>query len=299
LPNYKQELHFMKSIKNVFGIISLSAGIILVGQTTSSLGVSATVLVGSGGLRFVPATTDIPVNGSVIWSWAGSDHSTTSGTPPGTPNGLWDSGVNNVPHSFTNTFTTAGTFPYYCSIHFGEGMVGNIIVTNPAVPPVVTITNPASGIVLSAPASLNLAASASVASGSITSVQFFQGTTSLGNLASPPFSVPVNNLPAADYTFSAVATADSGLTATNSISVNVINASPLVLGAPVALTPGQFGFSYSSDIGLTYVVQVAINLASGWTSIDTNTATTNPTVFVDPNASSANSFYRVLRLPNP
>ncbi len=257
------------------------------------------MLVGSGGLVFVPATTDIPVNGSVIWSWAGTFHSTTSGTPPGTPNGLWDSTVNNAPHSFTRTFTTAGTFPYYCSIHFSEGMVGSIIVTNPAVPPVVTITNPASGAILSAPASLNLAASASVASGSITSVQFFQGATSLGNVAAPPFSLPVNNLPAADYTFSAVATADSGLTATNSISVNVINASPLVLGAPVALTPGQFGFSYSSDIGLTYVVQVAINLASGWTSIDTNTATTNPTVFVDPNASSASSFYRVLRLPNP
>jgi plastocyanin len=289
----------MKSIKNVFGIISLSAGIILFGQTTSSLGATATVLVGSGGLRFVPATANILVNDSVIWSWAGSDHSTTSGTPPGTANGLWNSGVFSAPHSFTNTFTTAGSFPYYCSIHFGEGMVGNIIVNNPAVPPVVTITNPASGIVLSAPASLNLAASASVASGSITSVQFFQGTTSLGSLAAPPFSVLVNNLPAADYTFSAVATADSGLTATNSISVNVINASPLVLAAPVVSTPGNFGFSYSSDVGLTYVVQVSVNISSGWTAIDTNTATSNPTVFVDPNASSASSFYRVFRLPNP
>jgi len=290
----------MKSIKNVFGIISLSVGIILFGQTTSSLGATATVVVGSGGaLIFAPATTSIQVNDSVTWSWAGNFHSTTSGTPPGTANGLWDSGVNDVPHSFTRQFTTAGTFPYFCSIHFGEGMVGSIIVSSPAVPPDVTITNPASGTVLSAPASLNLAASASVASGSITSVQFFQGTTSLGSLAAPPFSLAVNNLPAAAYTFSAVATANSGLTATNSISVNVIDASPLILAAPVVSTPGHFGFSYSSDVGLTYVVQVSSNLASGWTSIDTNTATTNPTVFVDPNASSASSFYRVLRLPNP
>ncbi|HWY29984.1 MAG TPA: Ig-like domain-containing protein [Candidatus Acidoferrum sp.] len=289
----------MKSIKNVFGIISLSFGIILFGQTTSSPGATATVLVGSGGLRFVPATTNILVNDSVTWSWAGSFHSTTSGTPPGTPNGLWDSGVNNAPHSFSLTFANAGTFPYYCSIHFGSGMVGSIIVSSPAVPPDVTITNPASGTVLSAPASLNLAASASVASGSITSVQFFQGTTSLGSLASPPFSVPVNNLSAAAYTFSAVATANSGLTATNSISVNVIDASPLVLAAPMVSPPGHFGFSYSSDPGLTYVVQVSANLASDWTSIDTNTATANPTVFVDPNTSSASSFYRVLRLPNP
>jgi len=127
-------MHFMKSIKNVFGIIGLSIVTMLFAQTTSTHGASVTVLVGSGGLRFVPATANIPVNDSVIWSWAGSFHSSTSGTPPGTPNGLWDSGVNNLPHSFTNTFTTAGNFPYFCSIHFGSGMVGNIIVTNPAVP---------------------------------------------------------------------------------------------------------------------------------------------------------------------
>lgn len=75
----------------MFRIINLSVGIILFGQTASSLGVSATVVVGSGGFKFVPATTDIPVNGSVIWSWAGSGHSATSGTPTGTPGKLWTS----------------------------------------------------------------------------------------------------------------------------------------------------------------------------------------------------------------
>ena len=289
----------MKAIKNVVGIISLIIGIMLFGQPTAALGVSTTVLVGSGGLVFVPATASIPVNGSVIWSWAGNFHSTTSGTPPGTANGLWDSGVNNAPHSFTNTFTSAGTFPYFCSIHFSEGMVGSIIVSNSAVPPVVTITNPASGTVLSAPASLALAASASVSSGSITNVQFFQGATSLGNLAAPPFSVTVNALPAADYNFSAVATADSGLTATNSISVSVITPSPLIISSPSRSQVGQFQFSYSSDAGLTYVVQVSTSLSSDWTSIATNTATASSTGFTDPNATSATSFYRVLRLPNP
>jgi plastocyanin len=289
----------MKAIKNVFGIINLVIGIMLFGQPTSTLGQSATVLVGSGGLRFVPATTNIPVNGSVIWSWAGNFHSSTSGSPPGTPNGLWDSHVNNAPHSFTNTFTSAGTFPYYCSIHFGSGMVGSIIVNSAAAPPSVTITNPASGTVLSAPASLTLAASASVASGSITNVQFFQGAASLGNLTAPPFSVQVNNLPAADYTFSAVATADSGLTATNSISVTVINPTPLIISSPSLPNAGHFQFTYSSDAGLTYVVQVSTDLLSDWTSIATNTATANPTSFTDPNATSATSYYRVLRLPNP
>jgi len=289
----------MKAIRKIFGLIGLSIGAVLFTQSNSALGQSVTVLVGSGGLKFFPATASIPVNGSVIWSWSGSDHSTTSGTPPGTPNGLWNSGVNNSPHSFTNTFNSSGTFPYYCSIHFGEGMVGNIIVTNSAVPPVVTITNPASGTVLSAPASLKLTASANVASGNVTNVEFLQGASSLGNVAAAPFSVQVNNLTAGAYTSSAIATADSGLTATNSVSVSVINASPLILTSPTVSAPAQFTFKFSSDVGLTYVVQVSTNLSIGWTSIATNTAITDPTVFTAPNGASAGSFYQVFRLPNP
>ncbi len=291
----------MKAIKKLFGRPAVAATAALLAGATSAISVSVTVLVGngSGGLVFVPATSTIPVNGSVIWSWAGNFHSTTSGSPPGTPNHLWDSGVNNPPHSFTNTFNSAGNFPYYCSIHYGLGMVGNILVTNAAVPPLVTITNPASGTVLSAPASVNLAASASVASGSVANVQFFEGSIPLASVTAPPFAVPVANLAAATYTFTAVATADSGLTATNAISVNVINASPLIISAPGGATPGHFGFSYSSDPGLKYAVQVSTNLNSGWTAIATNTASANPTGFVDANAHSASSFYRVRRLPNP
>jgi plastocyanin len=292
----------MKSTKNLFRLISLTAGVASFLTAISSFAGSITVTVGTGGaLVFTPSTATVPVNTSVIWSWSGSPHSTTSGNS-GTPNGLWDSGVHNPPNSFTNTFNSAGTFPYYCSIHFREGMLGTIIVTNaavPPVPPVVTITSPTSGAVLSAPASLTLAASASVSSGNITNVQFFQGANSLGSVASAPYSLAVNNLSAAAYTFSAVATADSGLTATNSVSVSVINPSALSISSPVFSAPRQFQFTYASDIGLTYVVQVSTNFASGWTSITTNTATANPTIFTDSNAASADAFYQVLRLPNP
>jgi plastocyanin len=292
----------MKSTKNLFGLIGLTAGVAAFLTAIPSFAGSITVTVGTGGaLVFTPSTATVPVNTSVIWSWSGNFHSTTSGNS-GTPNGLWDSGVHNPPNFFTNTFNSAGTFPYYCSIHFSEGMLGKIIVTNaavPPVPPIVTITSPTSGVVLSAPASLTLAADASVTNGNITRVQFFQGANSLGSVAAPPYTLAVNNLSAAAYTFSAVATADSGLTATNSVSVSVINPSPLSISSPVFSAPRQFQFTYASDIGLTYVVQVSTNFASGWTSIDTNTATANPTTFTDSNAASADAFYQVLRLPNP
>jgi hypothetical protein len=180
-------------------------------------------------------------------------------------------------------------------------MVASIVVTNltaPNVPPTVTVTNPASGITLSAPASLTLMASAADSDGSITNVQFLQGTTSLGNVATAPFSIAVNDLAAADYKFSAIASDNVGLTATNSITIHVINASSVAVTAPALVSAGHFQFSYSANIGLTYVVQISTNLLV-WNPINTNKTTVNPTIFTDPNASNGDSFYRIGRLPNP
>ena len=96
---------------------------------------------------FVPASTNINVNDTVIWTWAGNFHSSTSGAND-TPDGLWDSGVFNPPHTFSRTFTSAGDFPYYCSVHL---FTGDITVQAASVPPSVTLTNPVSGAVFAAP----------------------------------------------------------------------------------------------------------------------------------------------------
>ena len=87
------------------------------------------------------------------------------------------------------------------------------------------ITNPANGAVFTAPASFTLAASASDSDGSVTQVQFFQATTSLGVDTTSPYSVSVSGLVAGSYTFSAVATDNAGAKSTNSISLTV-NALP-------------------------------------------------------------------------
>jgi plastocyanin len=87
------------------------------------------VQVGQGGLKFVPASVSIHVGDTVQWTWAASGHSSTSGTP-GNPDGNWDSGIQNLGFVFSHTFTTAGTFPYYCTPHGGCcGMVGTVTVT--------------------------------------------------------------------------------------------------------------------------------------------------------------------------
>ena len=82
----------------------------------SSRAATIPVQVGAGGLKFTPQNVTIHVGDTVQWTWAGSGHSSTSGTP-GNPDGLWDSGVQNSGFVFSHTFTTAGTFNYFCSPH--------------------------------------------------------------------------------------------------------------------------------------------------------------------------------------
>jgi plastocyanin len=89
------------------------------------------VQVGAGGLKFTPQNVTINVGDTVQWTWAASGHSSTSGTP-GNPDGLWDSGVQNIGFVFSHTFTTAGTFNYFCTPHGGCcGMIGSVTVTAP------------------------------------------------------------------------------------------------------------------------------------------------------------------------
>jgi len=87
------------------------------------------VQVGQGGLKFVPQNVTINVGDSVEWTWVGAiAHSTTSGTP-GSPDGMWDSGLHIEPFTFSVTFTTVGTFSYFCTAHgLCCGMIGSVTV---------------------------------------------------------------------------------------------------------------------------------------------------------------------------
>ncbi len=96
------------------------------------------VQVGAGGLKFTPQNVTINVGDTVQWVWAANGHSTTSGTP-GSPDGIWDSGLQNNGFTFSQTFTGAGSFNYFCSPHGSCcGMIGSVSVT--AVSDTVTIT---------------------------------------------------------------------------------------------------------------------------------------------------------------
>lgn len=274
----------------------VAAALFCAAVVQTSFGASTTVLVGSGGDVFTPSTVSISVNDSVIWNWQGPFHSTTRTN--NSPSGLWDSGVNSNPHFFTNTFSSAGNYAYFCSVHVNIGMTGLVQVASAALPPSVTITNPVNGAVFAAPANVTIQAAVSAGSTAVTNVQFLTNNVVLANEKSGPFSATANSLAAGDYTLSAIAQDSSGLSATNSVGISVVTPVTVTLTNASKLSGSDFEFSYSANIGLSYVVQRSSDFST-WVSLATNTAGSDPAIFDDPNATNDFDFYRVGRLPNP
>jgi hypothetical protein len=99
-----------------------------------------------------------------------------------------------------------------------------------------------------------------------------------------------------DSSFAAVATA-AGIYPTSAV-VHITVVSPVAVFLSGAQLSGwQFSFNCTADPGLTYVVQSSTDLVN-WTSLQTNVATGNPVLFLDPINSTGAGFYRIGRLPN-
>jgi plastocyanin/uncharacterized protein YggT (Ycf19 family) len=112
-------------------VLVVATAVSLIGYPKATSATTVDVTVGpNGNLVFSPSSVTIGPGDQVRWTWGSSGHSTTSGSP-GLPNGIWDSGIRNQGASFTRTFNSAGTFPYYCTPHGGCcNMVGTVTVVN-------------------------------------------------------------------------------------------------------------------------------------------------------------------------
>ena len=256
---------------------------------------AATTNVSFSNFAFNPVVITVNVGDTIIWTDAGGFH-TVTGT--GTEPLCGGSSFSAVGQTCVHTFTTAGSFPYQCNFHGASfGMTGLVNVASVAVPPTVSITNPAGGTVFAAPANVSIKASASSSSGSVTNVTFFANASSLGSVTAPPFNFIASNLSAGSYALTAVASA-GGLAAT-SAAVNISAVTPLAVSnsAPI-ITNGHFTFKYTANPGLSYVVQNSSNL-SNWVPLSTNVAATTPVPFSDTFFSNSLRFYRVGRVPNP
>ncbi len=103
-------------------------------STTPSPGATTHIVKMTGDYEFVPSSLTIKQGDSVKWVLIKGNHEIASGTViegpdgrEGVPDGLWDSGKM-ASGSFTYTFNSTGTFPYYCDSHVDVGMIGTITV---------------------------------------------------------------------------------------------------------------------------------------------------------------------------
>jgi hypothetical protein len=125
-------------------------------------------------------------------------------------------------------------------------------------PPTVSLTSPANGATFTAPASITLTASASDSGGTVSKVDFYQGTTLLATDASAPYTFTWNNVAAGSYSLTAKATDNSGATTTSSAANITVSGSGITVsgsGGPVTWVDQDIGSvglagsaSYSSGV---------------------------------------------------
>jgi plastocyanin len=80
-----------------------------------------------GNNRFEPANVTIPVGTTVTWNWVGGIHNVM---PTGSPAFTGSGNPVSAPHTFSQTFSSPGTYVYFCVVHGSPagGMRGTIVV---------------------------------------------------------------------------------------------------------------------------------------------------------------------------
>jgi GH18 family chitinase len=161
------------------------------------------------------------------------------------------------PYTFSWTNVAAGTYTLTTKATDNQGAVTtsaaiSITVntsTNPA--PTTSITSPANGATFTAPATVNIAANAADTSpGTVSKVDFYNGSTLLGTDTSSPYTFSWTNVSAGTYTLTTKATDNQGAVGTSaaiSITVNgSTNAAPTT-----SITSPANGATFTAPASIT------------------------------------------------
>lgn len=136
-------------------------------------------------------------------------------------------------------------------------------------PPQVSISSPANHTTYSAPANVTINANATD-DGSISKVEFFQGSVKLGEDSSSPYSFDWNNIVAGTYSITAKAIDNSGLTTTSAAITITVNATTLTA------LPLDFINTSSYTDNQIYVAIVGQDLAGAYVWVDLKTGNQIP-----------------------
>jgi len=286
----------MNMIKNwclsrVFPLGKLAVALTLV-LGVNSAG-AATNLVRMVNFAFQPQFLTNRPGDTVIWTNTvlTTLHNTTSS------NGLWQSTNFTAPWTFSFTFTNAGTYGYFCSLHLALGMTGIIFTEGPPnKPPTVAITDPTNNAAFVAPATITLQATASDSDGTVTNVQFFRGTNLLGSASVSPFELVLNSLTSRTYNFTAHAFDNLGAASTSAVvSVRVID---LRFDTNLVSTGADIPVTLEVTPALSYAIESSADLAA-WTVLTNFTAATNTFSFSSPKSGVLQRFFRARLTSGP
>lgn len=107
--------------------------------------------------KWEPANVTIPVGGTVTFKViAGGPHPVKSGTPPN-GDAAFDASACGIPKMTANgssckvTFKKAGSYPFFCQVHFASGMTGTITVGSGGSAPASTAAGSGGTPVVTAP----------------------------------------------------------------------------------------------------------------------------------------------------
>ncbi|MEV4803870.1 glycoside hydrolase family 48 protein [Nonomuraea sp. NPDC049421] len=161
-------------------------------------------------------------------------------------NGTW-TGSNPSPETFSVNGVTCG----------GTGSA-----------PSVALTSPTAGQTFTAPATVPIAATASDSDGTVTKVDFYQGSTLLGTDTSSPYSYSWANVAAGSYSITARATDNSGQVTTSSpVGITVSpNSGPALVVSPTTVSvpeTGEATFGVRLSQAPSSSVTVSVARASG------------------------------------
>jgi plastocyanin len=269
----------------------LAIGILLSAGITNVSGVTNIVQIGN--YFFNPTNITISPGDYIRWTNTVplNQHDTTR-----TGSNSWASPLFSGATTFLLRFTNVGNFPYYCNQHVfvtptkHPEQTGTVSVIAANLPPSVSLTNPANDAKFRAPTNLVLHATA-IDDGTVTNVEFFSGATLLGHDPIAPFSFTLNNAAASNYTFTARAHDNGGLSAT-SPPINVFVLTNALLTSPTRLPDGQFRFTVQGIAGQTYAAENSSNLTF-WSPFVTNVAPANTFNITDTTATNIlQRFYR-------
>jgi hypothetical protein len=227
------------------------------GASTTSAVTTVNVYAAAGGNTEPTASVTSPHPGVSYLPSATIPVSATATDPGGSINRVEfyiNSSLLNVltegPYTFGLSGISAGSYAFWVRVYdnlgvYTDSQTVSIVVNTP---PVVGITAPANNAVITAPASFNLQANATDTDGNLSKVEFYQGTTLIGEDASSPYNWSLNNVTWGTYAYTAKAYDVLGAVITSN-AVNVIVNQPPTIGLTASSAYG--GYNAPADILLT------------------------------------------------